>query len=173
MIPKEVKIIYEDGSNTISNKKIVSFLEKHWGSKNIVSCGKITDASTLPRITAINKDGELIGLATYDINPTYKSCELISIDSTVSGKGVGSHLLKRVEAIAKKAGCLKIWLITTNDNFKAAIFYIKNKYRLVAIYLDALDRSRELKPQIPKIGNNGIPLQDEWKFEKYLIASPS
>ncbi|HEX9089857.1 MAG TPA: hypothetical protein VF831_00125, partial [Anaerolineales bacterium] len=73
---------------------------------------------------------------------------------------------------AKETGVKRIWLITTNDNYEAAIFYIKNGYRLVDVHKNALDLSRQLKPQIPKIGKYGIPLNDEWEFEK-LINHPA
>lgn len=164
----EIILVHEEYFNASNNEEVISVLTEHWGSIHIVSCGKITDASVLPRIIARDKSGKLVGLATYAIDVASKQCELVSINSIVQGKGTGSHLLKEIEMMAKKLNCVKVWLITTNDNLKAAAFYIKNGYRLIGIHLDALDKSRELKPQIPKIGSNGIPLQDEWKFEKSI-----
>lgn len=117
-----------------------------------------------------DENGKLIGLATYAIDKSLKTCELVSIDSIVHGQGIGSRLLAGVEKSAKEAGCNKVWLITTNDNLEAAAFYTKNGYRLIAVHLDALDISRQLKPQIPKIGHHGLPLQDEWEFEKKLVS---
>jgi GNAT superfamily N-acetyltransferase len=154
--------------NPIASDEIVLFLTEHWGSKDIVSSGKITDASLLPRITVHDENNKLMGLATYSVDPKSNSCELVSIDSTIQGKGVGSQLLAKVEDEARQRGCQKIWLITTNDNLEAANFYSRKGYRLVRVHLNALDESRKLKASIPKIGNHGIPLQDEWEFEKIL-----
>lgn len=160
---------YDVVQNPVASNEIVSFLSEHWGSKDIVSRGKITDASILPRVTARDKSDKLIGLATYSTDSKSNSCELVSIDSTIQGQGIGSQLLTRVENEAKQAGCRKIWLITTNDNLEASAFYARKGFRLVHVHLDALDESRKLKPSIPKTGNHGIPLQDEWEFEKSLL----
>lgn len=150
------------------NDLVINFLNQHWGSVNVVSRGKITDASTISRIIVSSKDSGIIGLTTFLINDVDHSCELVSIDAEEKSKGIGTKMMKFLEKIAKEKGVKRIWLITTNDNYDAARFYIKNGYRLFAIHKDALDISRKLKPQIPKIGKYGIPLQDEWEFEKFL-----
>lgn len=106
----------------------------------------------------------MLGLATY--NKEDSSCEIVTIDALIKGKGIGSKLLEMLEKIAERSGCSRIWMITTNDNPEAASFYIKRGYRLVKVRLNALEKSRKLKPQIPKVGNYGIPLLDEWIFEK-------
>jgi GNAT superfamily N-acetyltransferase len=161
----------EKTPESATNAEVIDFLTEHWGSKEIVSRKKLTNASGLPRVIARDQNRKLIGLATYNVNDKLKSCELVSIDAVIQGQGIGSQLLTNVEIAAKEAGCNKIWLITTNDNPEATAFYVKKGYRLVGVHLNALDKSRELKPLIPKIGNHGIPLQDEWEFEKVLGTS--
>ena len=47
-------------------------------------------------------------------------------------------------------------------------FYQKRGFDMVALYRDALDVSRRLKPEIPAVGENGIPLRHEIEFEKEL-----
>jgi hypothetical protein len=39
---------------------------------------------------------------------------------------------------------------------------------LVAVHRNALEQSRKLKPQIPLIGEHGIPLRDEIELEMPL-----
>lgn len=56
-------------------------------------------------------------------------------------------------------------MITTNDNMKALRFYQKQGFVLKALYPNALEESRELKPEIPKIGIDNIPLRDEIELE--------
>ena len=68
------------------------------------------------------------------INKLDNSCELVSINAKDTRKGIGSKLIKRVESIAKEMKVKKIWLVTTNDNYEAAIFYIKKGYRLVKVH---------------------------------------
>ena len=154
------------------NDRVINLLSLHWCSAMIVSRGKITDASKISRIMVKNENGELIGLATFKINKRDGSCELVSINAEEKRKGIGTKLIKTLEKIAIKKGVKKIWLITTNDNYEAAIFYIKNGYRLVYVHKNALDVSRQLKPQIPKIGKYGIPMNDEWEFEKLINQAP-
>lgn len=151
------------------NPIIASFLTRHWGSPFIVSKGKKVNAALLPRIVARDSRGNLIGLATYAVDREHASCELVSIDAIHPNKGTGSLLLRAVEGEARKAGCARLWLITLNDNPEAVAFYVKRGFCLVGVHRNAVEHSRLLKPEIPKTGNHGIPLLDEWEFEKKLI----
>ena len=47
-------------------------------------------------------------------------------------------------------------------------FYQKRGFHLVAVHQNALDYSRTLKPEIPLIGMDGIPLRDEIELEIVL-----
>ena len=83
--------------------------------------------------------------------------------------GVGSALVGEVERIAHAAGCGRLWLITTNDNVDALRFYQPRGFRLVALHAGTVDDSRAgLKPEIPKVGEHGIPLRDELELEREL-----
>ena len=86
----------------------------------------------------------------------------------MEGQGIGSSLMDAVKKAAISAGCGRLWLITTNDNMSALRFYQKRGFRLAALYLNALDRSRLLKPQIPLFGKDGIPLRDEIELDMSL-----
>ncbi len=154
----------QDGDVT----EIKQFLISHWGSAIVVSKGKITDATCIPRIVCRGANGKIEGLLTYLIDPGDQSCEVISINSEIEGAGIGTRLIRTAEKLAKESGCTRIWLITTNDNPEAAAFYVKRGYRLTVVHVGALKKSRELKPQIPQVGKHGIPLMDEWEFEKII-----
>ena len=73
-----------------------------------------------------------------------------------------------VREVATESGCKRLWLITTNDNINALRFYQKRDFVLVAVHRNALELSRKLKPEIPMIGNDGIPLRDEVELEMIL-----
>ena len=66
-----------------------------------------------------------------------------------------------------------MWLVTTNDNLRALAFYQRRGFRIIAVHTDAVARSREAKPEIPAVGDNGIPILDEIELEKELPASPA
>ena len=59
----------------------------------------------------------------------------------------------------------RLWLVTTNDNLDALRFYQRRGLRIVAVSPGAVDRSRALKPEIPRLGAYGIPLRDEIVLE--------
>ena len=141
------------------------FLDKHWGSALVVSRGKLIDAAELPGFVAIQND-QLVGLATYQVRG--RECELVSLNSEVAGEGIGSALVTAVMDKAIAAGCRRLWLITTNDNLPALGFYQKRGFHLVAVHPGALAQSRKLKPHIPSIGLDGIPLRDELELEMRL-----
>ncbi|UCD57579.1 MAG: GNAT family N-acetyltransferase, partial [Candidatus Hydrogenedentota bacterium] len=106
------------------------------------------------------------GLVTFRIEDD--ECEIVTIDSTAEGTGVGSALIGAVKDAAVSAQCKRLWLITTNDNTAALRFYQKRGFILVAVYPNALEQARRLKPELPFIGKDGIPLRDEIELEMRL-----
>lgn len=140
-------------------------LAESWGSTMMVSRGRLFDVSDAPGFAAI-KDGKPAGLVTYHLEGG--ECEVTSLDSLIEGIGIGSALLDAVKESAIAAGCKRLWLITTNDNTHALRFYQRRGFTLAALYPNALVESRKLKPQIPLIGIDGIPLRDEIELEMLL-----
>jgi ribosomal protein S18 acetylase RimI-like enzyme len=55
-----------------------------------------------------------------------------------------------------------------NDNLHALRFYQKRGFVLVALHRNALEASRKLKPEIPLVGIDGIPIRDEIELELVL-----
>ncbi|HXX77997.1 MAG TPA: GNAT family N-acetyltransferase [Ktedonobacteraceae bacterium] len=137
-------------------------LMKRWGDTIIVARGEVYHPHTLPGFVAILK-GNRVGLITYALEE--EQCEIVTLDSTKLGIGIGTMLTNAVTQAARTAGCKRIWLITTNDNLYALRFYQKRGFRLVAIHRNAVDAARELKPRIPIMGNDQIPLHDEIELE--------
>ncbi len=61
------------------------------------------------------------------------------------------------------------WLMRKSyDNMNALRFYQKRRFRLIAVFPNALEESRKLKPEIPLTGIDGIPLRDEIELELIL-----
>jgi RimJ/RimL family protein N-acetyltransferase len=77
-------------------------------------------------------------------------------------------LIDTAKQRARQAGCQRLWLITTNDNLTALRFYQKRGFTLAALHRNALKQSRKIKPEIPLVGNHGIPLRDEIELEMIL-----
>ena len=138
---------------------------EHWGDALVIAHGKVYHPQTLPGFVALLK-GDRVGLLTYALEDEH--CEIVTINSTKPGIGIGTLLLKAVTQAAREAGCKRLWLITTNDNLDALRFYQKCGFRLVAVHRHAVDAARMLSPRIPLIGNDQIPLHDEIELERML-----
>ncbi len=144
---------------------VASFLEAHWGSVQIVSRGHVHEADRLPAFIAI-WDEQLVGLVTYSIYAGV--CEIVSLDSLMVKIGVGSALIAAVIQEATQFACKRVWLITSNDNLSGLGFYQRRGFRLVAVYQGAIDTAREIKPNIPLLGMDNIPIHDEIELELWL-----
>ncbi|SDP22861.1 Acetyltransferase (GNAT) family protein [Paenibacillus sp. yr247] len=136
-----------------------------WGGDTVISKGKKHHILDLDAFNAW-VDDKRVGEATYRLG--INDCELVSINSTVQGIGVGSNLISTVEQKVKQSGRNRIWLITSNDNVDTLRFYQRRGYRITAINQNAIDEARKLKPTIPKVGYYDIPIHDEIELEKIL-----
>jgi GNAT superfamily N-acetyltransferase len=144
---------------------LAQFVSEQWGAPFMISRGVRHELLQLPGFIAEDQ-GEPVGVVTY--HSEGQGCEVVSIDSLRPGQGIGTFLLDAVKNAALQVGCIRLWLITTNDNLNALQFYQKRGFVLVAVHCGALEQSRKLKPQIPLVGEHGIPLRDEIELEMPL-----
>ena len=146
------------------NRNLVNqFFIDNWFSTDISLRGEIIDCTKVDGFL-VQENNTIIGLITYTFFGDI--CEIVSIDSKRENLGLGSALLKEVEHVAIENNCKKMRLVTTNDNLRALQFYQKRGYCLTKIYPNAMDEVRKQKPDVPLIGENGIPLRDELELEK-------
>lgn len=134
----------------------------NWGAEFVVAHGVVYRPEMLEGFIAEEGD-EWTGEITYTFADG--DCEIVSLDSLHEGQGVGTNLINTVADEALKQNCKRIWIITTNDNLRALGFYQHLGFRLVKINRDAVNESRKIKPSIPLIGMNNIPLRDEIELE--------
>jgi ribosomal protein S18 acetylase RimI-like enzyme len=133
-----------------------ALLEEGLGGRLQARRGELIDVLDRPGLVA-EADGRLIGLLTFDAQPT--ECELVAIVAAVRRAGIGSAL---VAALRERVADRPIWVVTTNDNLDALRFYQRRGFRLRTLRAGAVDEVRRtIKPGIPGIGAHGIPLRDE------------
>jgi GNAT superfamily N-acetyltransferase len=149
-----------------SRPTVQRFTRDHWGADFVVAHGVVYYPHTLPGLAAFDEGGALMGLVTYCL--AGDGCEIVTLDSLRPGTGLGSALLAAAIGAARAAGCRRVWLITTNDNLNALRFYQKRGFQLCALYPNALLETRRLKPTLPLLGQQGIPLRDELALELWL-----
>ncbi|MFD1674360.1 GNAT family N-acetyltransferase [Alicyclobacillus fodiniaquatilis] len=135
------------------------------GGEIIVSKGKKYHFQNLESVIAWI-DGVRVGAATYRL--CTDECELISMNTTVEGAGIGTILISFVEQTVRQTGIHRIWLITSNDNLDALRFYQRRGYRITAVYPNAIDEARKIKNTIPTVGYYDIPIHDEIELKKLL-----
>lgn len=141
------------------------FILEHWYTTKMIVRGKEIDMTDTDGFFVL-EGNEIIGLITYVIYD--EIMEIMSLDSLRENQGLGTELLQAVIDEAKKRQCRKIVLITTNDNINALRFYQKRGFDMAHLYRNALEVSRKMKPELPQIGDNSIPLKHEIEFEMVL-----
>ncbi|MFP4459978.1 MAG: GNAT family N-acetyltransferase [Candidatus Zixiibacteriota bacterium] len=144
---------------------IEGILKARWGDVKIVSRERMHDASKLPAFIAI-VNGIRMGLITYRFSPN--GCEIKSVDSLRDGMGIGKKLIDKVKEITIGNGMRRLWLITTNDNCRAIGYFQIQGFHLTELYPGIVEKYRQMKPQIPEIGYNNIPIRDELVLEMKL-----
>lgn len=147
---------------------IAEFIERQWGSRMVVSCGEAHYPHEADGFIEW-RDGHIIGLLTYRC--VGDDIELLTLNSTLEGQGIGSALMLMAIDAARKRGKSRIWLTTTNDNLRAVQFYQRLGLRIVQVNVGAVDEARKIKPQIPEVGQAGIPIHDEIVLELQIQPS--
>jgi ribosomal protein S18 acetylase RimI-like enzyme len=145
---------------------IGKFILDRWHAEFVVVHGVVYYPHKLRGFVAEVGGTTHAGLVTYVVENS--ACELVTLDSVQEGVGIGSALVQAVAQEAAHAGCSRVWCITTNDNHPALRFYQKRGFKIAAVRPGAVDRSRVLKPSIPLLGVNGIPIRDEIELELRL-----
>jgi ribosomal protein S18 acetylase RimI-like enzyme len=154
--------------NPSDKEWLLGHVIEQWGSEIVIAHGVTYRPVDLAGFVAV-LEAERVGLITYHI--VGGDCEIVSLDSLRPSMGIGTKLIEAVKEVAYEAECKRVWLITTNDNVHALGFYQKRGFVLVALHRNAVDVSRKLKPEIPKIGAEGIPIRDEIELELILESN--
>lgn len=144
---------------------VSSVLTNLFGSSRLVTKGKTYEGTEQPGFVAVQNNRN-VGIVLY--TKIEEEIEILTINSLHPGKGIGTKLLDAIKEKAKSEGVKKLTVITTNDNTNAMHFYQKRGFVFTALYVNALEKSRQLKPEIPEIGIDGIALRDELELEYKL-----
>ena len=158
----DTRRVTEENRNMIND-----FIINHWYSTTMIIRGKEIDMTSVDGFYSSDEE-EIVGLITYLFDKKSNVIEITSLDSMRENQGIGTMLLNRVIEEARKLEYRKIVLITTNDNINAMRVYQKRGFDMVHLFHNALEISRKLKPEIPLIGENSIPLMHEIEFEMIL-----
>ena len=143
-----------------------AFLARHY-SLPAARLGELVHPLDHPAFVAEAADGHLLGMLTYVPGRDWQQCEILTLHADEQWRGAGTALIEVAGQLARRQGCSRLWVITTNDNVDALRFYLRRGFCLVRVHRGAVDRSRAtLKPEIPPAGAYGIPLRDEIELER-------
>jgi GNAT superfamily N-acetyltransferase len=142
------------------------FLARH-DSLRVARLGELVHPLDHPALVAETPGGRLAGMLTYVPGQDWQQCEILTLHAGEQWHGTGTALIETVVQLARRQGCTRLWVITTNDNVDALRFYQRRGFCLVRVHRGAVDRSRaSLKPEIPPVGAYGIPVRDEIELER-------
>lgn len=146
--------------------EIDRLIEREWAGPMVATNGVLHNTSQAEGFVFLSS-GQLAGYLLYCLEKG--ECEVLVLHSLAKNRGVGSALLRSAVQKAKQGGCGRLWLVTTNDNVRAVRFYQRFGMELKAVRIGAMDQARaSLKPSIPLIGSDGIPIKHEFEFEMIL-----
>ena len=149
------------GIDDEERKRLARRVSSTWG-ETVVRRGEAVDPADGELIGAY-ADEEIVGVATYAIRDD--ECEVVAIEAYQERRGIATVLMDAIRTRAQAAGCRRLWLVTTNDNVPAIAFYQKWGMDLVALRHDSVTEARALlKPDIPEIGYDDIPIRHELEF---------
>jgi len=142
--------------------KIQPILDETWGSPYLAINGKLWDSRAMSGFASVCSD-EVLGYLLYEFHDGI--CEIMVLESVAQKIGIASALIEKAKQAAQSNGVSKIIVQTSNDNTHAFRFYQRHGFTIREIRLGAMEAARRLKPSIPLIGEDGIPLRDEIEFE--------
>ena len=129
-----------------------------WGSEIVAVHGTCLRPAELGGFIA-ERSRMVVGLLTYQLAGTM--LEIVTLNAIDRRAGIGTMLIEAAMGQARRSGCREVRLTTTNDNVDALRFYQRRGFRLAELRPGAVDRARQRKPEIPRVGDYGIPLRDE------------
>jgi ribosomal protein S18 acetylase RimI-like enzyme len=150
------------GIDDEERKRLARRVRSTWG-ETVVRRGEAVDPADGELIGAY-ADEEIVGVATYAIRDD--ECEVVAIEAYQERRGIATVLMDAIRTRAQAAGCRRLWLVTTNDNVPAIAFYQRWGMDLCALRRNAITEARAaLKPGIPELGYDDIPMRHELEFE--------
>ncbi len=155
----------EGGIGPASTELIARLWEEQWGLP-IITAKREYMPPDVEGIVWRTQVGEGLGLVNLAVDGD--RAEIVSIDAQERGRRIGARLMEAAEEELRRRGVKTAHLVTTSDNHQALSFYVRRGYRHLRLHLDAMDRVRDAKPQVPEMGNDGIPLWDMWELERQL-----
>jgi ribosomal protein S18 acetylase RimI-like enzyme len=129
------RVFSETFGHSVSEEQLKAFLDE---SYSIEATAKDVSDPNKDMIVATSPNGAIVGFALLTRGSSepciahldnFVELQRIYVDSAHHGQGVGKHLARRVEEMAKSQGFKHMWLGVWEENFKAQKVYEKLGYQ--------------------------------------------
>lgn len=141
---------------------IKKIMEEGWGGEMLFIRGKEYYPAKMDGFVAI-ENNKIVGYLIYERQGD--KYEIIVFEALQKFKGIGTLLLNAFKQFVKKNNSSKIVVMTTNDDLDALRFYQRRGFVICGIDINAMEKSRKIKPSIPMTGDYNMPLRDEIYLE--------
>jgi ribosomal protein S18 acetylase RimI-like enzyme len=141
---------------------VAKLIDRAGNGAFLVIRGIVYEAHALRAVVA-ERDGEVVGYAPYSLAGHIAFVCVMS--NFFEDEEVTRALIGAVEALCRRAGRGFLRAVTSNDAIELLGLLQQLGYRIVAIWPNAMDLVRELKPRLPAIAANGVPIRDEIELE--------
>ena len=149
----------------MQRERLVELLQLRWPDQSMIICGEFVRPQDVEGIGVYTND-RLHGIATWRANG--KIMHIVAVNSFTELRGVGIALVDAIVTRAREGGMALLRATVSNDNVVALRFYQKRGFRISALHRGIFDVMRYIKPSIPRIGMDGIPMRDEIELEYEL-----
>ena len=153
--------VFPLGENDVLREQVNVQLQEEWGNLSVAVHGELFDLAGCDGFVCLAGQTALGAVHYRRDGETY---EVLSLYVLREHEGIGQALMRRAIDNARRNGAERLYLYTTNDNTRAIRFYQQMGMNLEAFDLNAVERSRKLKPCIPLTGCDGIPIRHELRF---------
>lgn len=145
--------------------RLVELLQLRWPERTMLVAGRFVEPEDVLGIGAFTGD-RLHGIATWLVNG--RVMHIVAVNSFTEMRGIGIALVDAMIAHARSLGLATLRATISNDNVVALRFYQKRGFKLIALHRGIFDAMRYVRPSIPAVGLDGIPIRDELELEHEL-----
>ncbi len=139
---------------------------RSFGQSHIISRGRQHCPEDQPGFIAWSDTGNRLGAATFHVEGLY--CEITWFESRTGMSKIGRMIIAAIQDAAEEAGCIRLWLVTTNDDIPAICFFLEQGFRIFTVHANSTFFSRCPKPSVSIPGVSDQPTYDEIEFEMNL-----
>ncbi len=145
--------------------QLEDLLRLRWPDSELIIGGQFVRPDDVEGLGAYS-DERLHGIVTW--RTVGRVMHIVAINAFTDLKGVGIGLLDAMVEYGRKKNMTMLRATISNDNVMALRFYQKRGFRLTALHPGMIDAMRSIKPSIPLLGLDGIPMHDELELEMEL-----